>query len=414
VEAGEQLAPIERERIRRSPLVDCRLETPDITADLVGRYIPRLLAGARSFMEGDMREALQFDPTWAEAVAWSTEDSSFAAAESTLVRLEQRPGLLPGERETVAFHMARRHNQAEQAYQLAHRRFAAGYVRWFAPLTFWALVTGRVHEALAASLYQDSTLALVGGPPDGPAYNYRGIALHQLGRYQDELQLAHEIARRFPTLLDVAHTHEALALAALGKVDSLRGRLAEWEAIPENAGAAWAGSRAYAAGQELMAHGHPAEGLAVLAETIPFFRALRRIEGYGMSEVAVLDWTGHLREARRLALAGLRSGQPASDSLDFIGYLADIALQQGRRSEAARYDALLATAAHTPSSAPEATFLRAMIAGRRGDRLQAVRLLEQARALGSNMTLHVITHREPELTAMRDYPPFRRFLEPTD
>jgi hypothetical protein len=55
-----------------------------------------------------------------------------------------------------------------------------------------------------------------------------------------------------------------------------------------------------------------------------------------------------------------------------------------------------------------------MIPGRRGDRLQAVRLLEQARALGSNMTLYVITHREPALAALRDYPPFRRFLEPTD
>jgi len=118
-----------------------------------------------------------------------------------------------------------------------------------------------------------------------------------------------------------------------------------------------------------------------------------------------MDWTGHLREARHLALAGLRSGQTAFDSLGFMAFLADIALKQGRRSEAARYDALLATAAQTLSSAPEATFLRATIAGRRGDRLQAVRLLEQARALGSNMILHVITHREPALAALRDYPP---------
>jgi hypothetical protein len=35
--------------------------------DWEGEYLPHSLAAARSFMEGDMRQALQFDPTWAEA-----------------------------------------------------------------------------------------------------------------------------------------------------------------------------------------------------------------------------------------------------------------------------------------------------------------------------------------------------------
>jgi hypothetical protein len=37
VEAGEQLASIEGKGISRSPLVHCRVELPDITADLLGR-----------------------------------------------------------------------------------------------------------------------------------------------------------------------------------------------------------------------------------------------------------------------------------------------------------------------------------------------------------------------------------------
>jgi serine/threonine protein kinase len=383
-----------------------------------GEYIPRSLAAVRAFEQGwetgnraYFADAARLDTGWAHAAAafavWG-DTTSGEAAESTLARLLRRPGLLSGERENVQY-MSRRAD-GEQAYRLAERRFAVNFVWWFARLAEFAMMTDRPHRALQASRYQDTALALFGGAPQfgGSAYLMGGYALHQLGRYREELQLAHDLQHRFPELVHIYRTHEAMALAALGEVDSLHRRLAEWEATPEEGD--MAGTRGFIAGLELMAHGYQREGREVLVGTLPHYR---RNERGAIQEVMVLIWTDQLEDARRLALARLRTARSVADSLNYAGALGSVAAAQGARAEAARYDRLLA--AERPRDLErEAVMMRAAIATHLGDREEAVRLLEKARINPDFSTTHTHLHRWLEFATLRDYPPFQRFLEPRD
>jgi tetratricopeptide (TPR) repeat protein len=241
-------------------------------------------------------------------------------------------------------------------------------------------------------------------------YHHRGYALHELGRYQEELQLARDLERRFPGFPIPARTHEAMALAALGELDTLRRRLVEWEATPEPAGQDWAGNRAIIAAQELMAHGNEPEGLKALAAALPLYRRLRTRQGLASEpEINTLEWTGDLDGARRLALAALPRIRSQGESTTFLAALGRIAARQGKRAEALRYDRLLAA---TGNGAP---LLRATIASRLGDREVAVRLLEEARGRGNDLnTSSWSVHRSPDFAGLRDYPPFERFLKPRD
>jgi tetratricopeptide (TPR) repeat protein len=240
-------------------------------------------------------------------------------------------------------------------------------------------------------------------------YHLRGYALHELGRYQEQLQLAHDLTRRFPGGFQVeARTHEAMALAALREIDSLRRRLAEWEATPEPAGQEWAGTRAVIAGMELMAHGEEQEGRDVLAAALPLYGRMRETNGYSReAEINILEWTDQLEEAQHLALAALPRVRSRRDSVNLLAALGRIAARQGNRAEARRYDQLLAA---SPEGAPVA---RATVAARLGDLEGAVRLLEEARAAGVDQSATSwYVHRIPDFAPLRDYPPFKRFLRP--
>jgi hypothetical protein len=248
-----------------------------------------------------------------------------------------------------------------------------------------------------------------------------GYALHQLGRYREELQVAREMERRWPAEETWSRTHEVMALAALGLVDSLRVKLSRWEGSPEPR-SEWAGTRALIAGQELMAHGHEREGRDILAGTLPFYRRLRE-NGEGgpgsfWSEVAVLQATGSPEAARRLVQTALRTSTDASDSVECLGALGGLAANQGRRAEADGYDRMLAGVNRRADLSPVligiVTFTRAQLAARLGDRQGAVRLLEQARRRGHSPAAHFNVHRDPAFASLRDYPPFQRFLEPRD
>jgi hypothetical protein len=206
-----------------------------------------------------------------------------------------------------------------------------------------------------------------------------------------------------------------MALVGLGQVDTLQSRLARWEATPESGD--WAGTRAFIAGQELMAHGYQRLGLEILSGTLSLYRRLREAgeahpDALG-SEVNALHWTGHLAEARRLAHEALKSSSTAADSVGYLGILGGLAADEGRRSEAARYDELL-RALGTRSRVWDTDHNRARIAARLGDRQRAVRLLEKARASSSLFLMHLDIHRDPAFASLHDYPPFQQFLAPRD
>jgi hypothetical protein len=390
-------------------------------ATWLGEYLPRSLAAARAFEQAwtsddwkYLSEAARLDTAWVDAAALATEDSSDAAAESTLARLARRPHLLEGERENIALHQAGLHGDPELAFDLSQRRFAVNPEMWVNPVTVYAVVTSRATTALAVSSYADSAFH-----PGAAtlAYGFRARALHQLERYGEELRLARDLEHRFPTVVWY-RGFEAEALAALGEVDSLRRRLAEWEATPEpSPRGPSAGTRSFGAGLELMAHSHGREGREVLAATLPLYRRLRNAEGYNPNEVQVLMWTDQLDEARRLAEAALPMMKSLNDSLNYLGPLGSIAARQERRADAARYERLLANVSRRPAFRSEAAFQQATIASWLSDREGAVRLLEDARAHarhGGSSANPWNVHRWPDFAALRDYPPFQQFLKPRD
>jgi protein kinase-like protein len=387
----------------------------------LGEYIPRSLGAVRAFEQAwtsddwkYLSEAFRLDTGWVDAAAIATEDSSDAAADATLARLASRPRLLTGERENIALHQATRRADPELAFELARRRFAVNPELWVDPLTVYAVVTGRATIALTVSSYADSALHPVGA--ERLPYLFRGYALHQLGRYRDQLGLARDLQRRFPTHEVAYRGIEVAALAGLDEVDSLRRRLAQWDATPEpSPRGASAGTRAFGAGLELMAHGHEQVGREVLAGTLPLYRRLRNAEGYNPNEVLVLMWTDQLDEALRTALAALPTMRSMADSLNYLGPLGAIAARQGKTADAMRYDRILATAQQRVALAGEVAFQRATIASRLGDREGAVRFLEEARArarFGNSSAGHWNVHRWPDFFALRGYPPYDRFLRP--
>jgi len=383
----------------------------------LGEYVPRSLAAVRAFAHAEemaiggerYREAARLDTAWVEAAAraaWG--ERAFLGDTTRLKRLANRPGLLPGDRETIALILNFLSGGAsEQGFQLAQRRAAVNPERWLGAITVSAVATGRANTAVAVSAYADSAIHLQ-GTELLKVYAWRGYALHELGRYQEQLTLAHDLARRFPGGPQFeARTQEAMALAALGELDSLARRLAEWEALPEDMRDAW-GTRAALAGLELMAHDKEREGRRILEMTLPFYRRLREQQGYGSGqEIDILEWTGHLDEARRLASAALAKARAWGDSEETLGTLARLAARQGKRAEALRYDQLLASRGEPP-------YGRATIASLLGDREGAVRLLEEARARGRQYWLASAwnVHNDPSFAALRDYPPYQRFLRP--
>jgi len=142
--------------------------------------------------------------------------------------------------------------------------------------------------------------------------------------------------------------------------------------------------------------------------TLQLYRRLRDQQGYGSGqEIDILEWTGHLDEARRLASAALAKARAWGDSEETLGTLARLAARQGKRAEALRYDQLLASRGEPP-------YGRATIASLLGDREGAVRLLEEARARGRQYWLASAwnVHNDPSFAALRDYPPYQRFLRP--
>jgi DNA-binding SARP family transcriptional activator/tetratricopeptide (TPR) repeat protein len=401
-----------------------------------GEYVPRSLAAARAYKQACCQGRQQYpfygqaallDTAWATTAAWAAFDSSRAIGDSIIARLQRRPDLPPGERESLEAiateyrlpRQAHPGHDADHIYELHMRRLAVNPEWWTFGAAYWALATGRPNTVLQISALEDSLIAPRGNRLN--TYSNRAHALHQLGRYREQLDVAREIQRRFPNEALTSRTHELAALAALGQIETLRSRLSEWTGTPEpERGAAgspvpWAGTRDYIAGMELLAHGREREGLAVLAAVLPFYENAKPTSNLRAEYIEILLLTGRLDEARRAALSDLRTVPAAQDSATLLTFLGVVERRLGNDLAADRYFARVNRFSAEASPLPRrASNARAWRAGWMGDRESAVRLLEDARSFGTWGAFHHFVHREPAFAAMRTYPPFRRFLRPRD
>ncbi len=235
---------------------------------------------------------------------------------------------------------------------------------------------------------------------------YWAAALHLLGDYEQELDVALRMREYYPDDIS-AISSEVRALAALGRTREIDAIVNECLGL---AGSESPTGLLLVASLELRAHGHRTEALDVAN------RAIRWCENRPSSEAAT--------ETHRFALARIlccaerwedaralfeELAAEDADNVSYRTYLGTLAARLGERDEAKSISAELASL--DPLHEDEATpYNRACIAALLGDRERAVELLKEAHARGMRHGLEL--HRDPDLAPLHGYPPFEELIEP--
>jgi tRNA A-37 threonylcarbamoyl transferase component Bud32/tetratricopeptide (TPR) repeat protein len=226
-------------------------------------------------------------------------------------------------------------------------------------------------------------------------------ALHLVGDYRRELEIARRMRQLFPDL-DDALAVEMRALVSLGRVAELRPLVDRAVTMSSLSTLEWTA-------EELRAHGHAAEARAVAGELADWIRSrpTQEAQTVGMrSALARALYAAERLDEARALVDTLAQRYP--ESVGLLGLRGRIAARLGDSVTAqAASNALLAAA----QSSREANALtRAKIAALLGQRDVAIRLLRDAVAQGEMQALRM--REDPDLLGLRDYPPFETLVRP--
>jgi tetratricopeptide (TPR) repeat protein len=228
-----------------------------------------------------------------------------------------------------------------------------------------------------------------------------GRAHHRLGEHREELRVA-RLARKLYPDEPQAVWREANALAALRRHRELRTLLSEQ--LPAQPNPPWLLRQA---GLELLAHGESAAGEALLRESLELQLALgAETPGLRFFLAHAHALVGERDEAERV-LREVAAERP--DLWEVEASLGALAARRGDAAEAARISDWLTTV-ERPYLRGRNTYWRARIAALLDEREEALRLLRQAFAEGTE--IWDVMHTEPDFASLRDYPPFREFARP--
>ena len=411
----------------------------------LGEYITPSLEAVRAFHrvnedKGDeaRERAGRADTNWIVLSLNWLPDSAVAA-------LARRPGLTERDRLAIEAKLGWGYGDADRHFEVIRQLYRGWPSYWRVMYLRLSVETHRPQAALDAIRTDSShsTRALaVAAWSRFEDYLWRKFALHHVGKYQEQVQLAALVRQNppqaWPDMMGPQESQAAIwqdlaiqGYAGLGQVDSVRRVVAELGKRSRNAGP-WLSSEqtedlGLSAALELMAHGHAAEGEAMLASALPALQRLREEERAAgtvptmvENEVWTLEWTGELDQARALAEQILRE-RGFRWVPEMMGSLGKIAARQGRRADALAVSRALADSVtvlrerKNPSKSGRYLYCRAMIAARLGDREEAVRLLKDARAADASVwgPAHFIwMHKDPDLASLRGYPPFEALLAP--
>ena len=413
-----------------------------------GEYISPSLEAVRAFNqnweseesytvvgEGWTERVLRADPNWVIALLDRGGDS-------TLDALSRRKDLTDRNRTAIAWYRAFSVENPEQHFQISQELYRGWPAYWFVVFVRLAVATDRPHAALQAAVWADSSQPARHYKRRVRSFVYRWMsqALHQLGRYQEQVALSAEVRTQFPADVGLSRDIEAEGRAGLGDVEGVTRIVA---GRPDNVGRTTAdvggeilegrkrAGGTWFAALELMAHGRATEGEAMLAATLPVARKQREERSdfeWVSSEVQALEWTGHLEEARHLAEEVRRTQRaPLYYTPLLLSSLGKIAARQGRRATALAYSRELADSADSarhgrgfPPFVPlsrraEFLYYRATVAARLGNRDEAIRLLQEARStMIDGEPGYWWAHKDPDLASLRGYPPFEALYKPKD
>lgn len=250
------------------------------------------------------------------------------------------------------------------------------------------------------------------GPLRGWMYYWavRAVAHHVLGEHRQELYIAEQARERFGATLDVLAL-EMGALAALGRVRDLEVRVGEAEMARP---AIWArpGIVLMKVAQELQAHGYSDAGRRIMNRALTWYR--NRPHSERMNETIraeygeVLYSAGEWRAAQEIFNHLI--AQDSNES--YLGLLGRLAARRGDSTKAREIFNALAQR-ETPYLFGQVTYNQTRIASLLGQQAQAVELLRRAFAEGLQYGTHSL-HSDPDLMALRGYPPFEELLRPKD
>jgi DNA-binding SARP family transcriptional activator/tetratricopeptide (TPR) repeat protein len=383
------------------------------------------LAGAWRDAIRQYERALALDSTYLApqlAMAWAYANLSELARTDSIVRVldRSRDRLTPYERVSLDLLIAAGGEDRLATYEAARRvaEMAPGtlpHVQW----GIEALRLNRPREAIRILSGIDPTRGVVRGY--FPYWTTLTGAHHLLGRHRRELKEARRARALHPDELRYLLL-EAVALAALGRVDELHEVIGARLALPEHRPPSPV-ALMLRAGLELEVHGHPGAARETVDRAIEWYRERPssvpfdpyRDDGapaapavdYRGDYAAALLFMGQLDEASEV-LGKLTTEDPGS--IGFHGMLGLLAARRGDREEAERIDAWLA-GQRRPRTWGNHTFFRACIAAELGRADEAVALLREAFAQGA--TYWPRAHFMPCLQSLQDHPPSRQLMRPT-
>jgi DNA-binding SARP family transcriptional activator/TolB-like protein len=406
--------------------VDPRLSALASAAGQPPRYDAYLAfsAGVEIFYGGRRaRDALPYfqraaalDSTYAQPLiwaAWAHGGTALDQCDSTAVlakRLAQM-NLTPLERLQIDRVMARCSGDLAGAYALGRRLTDAlprSELMW-EQLARDALDFNRPREAvkILERLHPDS------GVLSGRAgyYNWLTNAYHVLGEHDRELRAAHFARQRFPRNLATLRM-ELLALSALGRGREVIERLNEIKTLPPDPIRQPAPVMRETA-LDLAAHGDSADADTALARTLAWLEsqpAGERATDDNRFELALTHYAAGHADSARVIAAELARHHPRDAR--YTGLLGTLAAQRGDRAEAVRLSDVL-IALERPFGRGEASYWRACIAARLGERDAAVDLLAHALDAGYVYQVRFLdAHVEPSFATLRGDPRFEILLRP--
>jgi tetratricopeptide (TPR) repeat protein/predicted Ser/Thr protein kinase len=235
----------------------------------------------------------------------------------------------------------------------------------------------------------------------------RAEALHMLGSYKKELEVIKTGEKYFPERLWF-RAYEARALAALGKIDEVKGVIEGSLNIESTAGTP--GDVMMEAASELNAHGHKDAARETIARAVTWTEsrpeAERKTEAGQRFFAQALYGAGRWDEAGEI-FGSLAAGHP--ENIDYQGSLGTLAARRGDREGAMKISNELAAIDRRFLDGVH-TYWRACIVALLGEKERAVALLRESFSQGRSYRVGL--HRDINLEPLWDYQPFKELLRP--
>jgi tetratricopeptide (TPR) repeat protein len=230
-------------------------------------------------------------------------------------------------------------------------------------------------------------------------------AHHMLGNYQLELEEVRQGQEDYPDRLEL-RADEVRALAALGRIQEVRGIIEDSLNLKARTGTP--GGVMLEAVLELRAHGYLNEAKEIANRTTDWYKNRTVDDAESdiyQSDLAFALYIAEQWEKAKALFKELAEKDP--DNVEYKGFLGRLAAREGDQKGALKISRELQQIKR-PYFFGYPTYCRACIASLFGEREQAVELLREAFAQGYAHGVYL--HRDIDLEALREYPPFQELL----